>query len=1017
MSPLDMFMINLLSALKHSTSDYCNIETVDGRNNLVFDDGSYATIAHIHGVRNIINREQLETLVLTLSNSLSAFFKTRGHMIQFWFKKDLDASESLNDVSTQKHATAKRVGLDITDLIDEDTNKLLNYVYDEELCVVFWSRPSLLDPLESKLSRDEINDWRKANNYPSASDAQNLLRPISFLRDRHNAFVSKIVSDLSGGEVGCSVSVLDVEKALNAIKRAVNPDVTTRLWKPRLASNRYGYRWKTNGKSKDASELLPAPIPEQLMVSTVSFGEKGSMLSDPTTLRVGQRIYAPLLIERPPNSDTNFNALFNSLNRSETTQNGVVRALPYALSIVIEGDGLGGRGLKNLLINFLGWASNGNRNAKLALTALEEYKRDGGIVVKLSMSAMTWADATPDGVRELGIRKSKLWRQIEAWNGATVSEKSGNPLSAFQTNTIALSPKRITNDCPAPIEDALMLMPFTRPASPFDNGSTLFRSLDGKILKYERFSSDQTTWITLIGGKPGSGKSVLMNNNNLEAALLPGMTELPYLCTLDIGISSRGPVDLLRDSLPENQKHLAVYKRLQNTINDGINPFDTSIGLREPLPKDREFLRNLITLMTTPPERKGLAYEGMSAFVGRLIDATYRYRSDKYESSTPETYKPGHDEFIDQAVGRLNLHIREATTYWELVDAFFNEGMLFEAEVAQRYAVPRLGDLINVARSPNIVDEYGSALTDSGRSLIDTFCTGIREAESDYPVFSSITRFDLGSARVIALDLTDVAPSGSDAAKKQTALMYMMGRQCFMKKIAFSVEDIQLIPMMYRAYYTKMIEKLVDIEKIFCMDEYHKTDNNPSLCAQVLTDGREARKWKLEIILASQLMSDFGEITNIATTKFILDSGNESTRRWLRDNIGLTKTEEYSLIDHVKGPSSIGSTFLAQIDTKKGSFSQLFTMTIGPMRLWALSTTAEDRKLRGLLYAAMPPKIARQILAINFPKGTCKDDIARMKENMSADRDFADEALDESIIEQVARQLIDAHADMIAMAS
>ncbi|WP_144175912.1 hypothetical protein, partial [Pseudomonas sp. Kh13] len=80
----------------------------------------------------------------------------------------------------------------------------------------------------------------------------------------------------------------------------------------------------------------------------------------------------------------------------------------------------------------------------------------------------------------------------------------------------------------APLGDAVAMLPLTRPASPFQEGSTIYRSLDGKILKYQRFSSQQTTWITLIAGKPGSGKSVLMNNNHFESCLMPGLTGLPY---------------------------------------------------------------------------------------------------------------------------------------------------------------------------------------------------------------------------------------------------------------------------------------------------------------------------------------------------------------------------------------------------------------------------------------------------------------------------------------------------------
>ncbi|MEX5624181.1 hypothetical protein ABFV62_29055, partial [Pseudomonas syringae] len=88
---------------------------------------------------------------------------------------------------------------------------------------------------------------------------------------------------------------------------------------------------------------------------------------------------------------------------------------------------------------------------------------------------------------------------------------------------------------------------------------------------------------------------------------------------------------------------------------------------------------------------------------------------------------------------------------------------------------------------------------------------------------------------------------------------------------------------------------LVDEYKVMCMDEFHKTGGHVGLQEQMQTDGREARKWNMEIILASQLMEDFGQLTKIATATFILDSGTKDTRDWLRKNIGLSDTEEHAL--------------------------------------------------------------------------------------------------------------------------
>ncbi len=1004
---LEAVLLHVIGLLKTDVEDYCDLETIDGGRAIVAQDGSLASIVRFNGTKSVLGREQFERLIRLLDGSFSVYFKNRGHQLQVVFRRDLDARGALERNAIQQRSTADRLSLGIHDLIDESVEKYSQYVYDEDCYLVFWSRPALLDTVEAKLATQATNEFRKESNWPATSDAQNLLRPISYLRDRHLSFVSKITDDLSSPEFGCSVDVLDVDEALRSVRRSVYPDLTTDDWKAAIPGTKIPFRWKSNGDIEDMSELLYPPLPRQIMTATAEIGKNGSEnLPDSNTVRVGSRVYAPLMVAVPPREPQYFNTLFNSLNRAETRENGVTRALPYSISFMLESDGMSVMAFKSIFASLLSITSEQNRNINLATKALNEYRRDGGCIVKLRIAAMTWAGIDPDGIKELALRKSKLWRTLEGWGNPVVLERTGNPMIAFQTNALGLTTQHIGEPCPAPLDDAIALLPLTRPASPFSTGSTIYRSLDGKILRYQRFSSEQTTWITLISGKPGSGKSVLMNNNNVECCLMPGITRLPYIGIIDIGVSSSGFIDLIRDSLPENMRHLAIYKRLQNSERDCINPMDTPLGKREPLPKDREFIKNFLSILVTPPERRGKPYEGMSNFVGRMIDLAFQKKSDRLEKASPETYKPGHNAVVDEAVAKLGYKILPATTYWELVDALFKAGYIYEAEAAQRYAVPTLNDLVGVASSEEVEAEYGGVMAEGNRPLIKAFSLGIREAVGDYPIFSSHTRFDIGSARVISLDLQDVAIIGSDSAYKQTALMYMIARQSFMKKVAFSKEDLPYFDDLYKPYYDRLINDIVDENKVLCMDEFHKTGGHDGLKLQVLTDGREARKWNLEIILASQLMEDFGELTKIATALFILDSGTEETRRWLRDNIGLKPVEESALVNYVHGANAHGATFLARFSTKNATYSQLFTMTAGAMRLWALSTTAEDRKLRGLLYESMPRQQARRLLAKRFPGGSCKKLVERLKEETFRGADFVDDDMESSVIERLAKELI-----------
>jgi intracellular multiplication protein IcmB len=1015
---VEAMCLHLLTLLKTDVEDYCELETINDDHTLVYSDGSMATIVEFQGTKSLMGRDDYMGMIRHLTSSFTTFLERgNGHQLQVIFRRDLDATETLSATSQQQLVSASKVGLAVEDLINEGVDTYARYVYDEACFLVFWSRPALLDPVEKKQAAQENNDFRKEVNWPAMGDAQNLLRPIGYLRDRHSAYVNKITSDLKSPQLGCALEIFPVHDAIRAVRKSVAPDATARTWQPALPGDAITFRWKEGGPEHDASALGFPTLPSQIMTNVGKIGNKKDvLLPDPTTIRIAGRVYAPLMMTMPPKEPQFFATLFNSLNQASTQHKGSTRALPYSISFMIRGDGLGAFMMKDVLAGILGFTSETNRNIMAALRKLRELKRDGEVITKLNINCMTWSDDTPEGVRELQIRKNKLTRAMQGWGHMQVAEKSGNPMTAIQANALALSPRAFGNVGAPPLYDAIAILPLSRPASPFSRGSTIFRSLCGKALKYQRFSSQQSSWLTLIGGKPGSGKSVLMNHNNVESCLLPGLTQLPYIGIIDIGVSSAGFIDLIKDALPAHQKHLVLYKRLQNHKEDCINVLDTPATMRKPLPRDREAMKTFITTLVTAPERKGSPIDGMSNFVGRMLDIAFARCDNRSDRARPKPYNVNVDKVVDAAIAKIGFVPVPATVWWEVHDALFNAGMYYEAEVAQRYAVPTLNDLVTAANDQDIRKEYEQI---EGGKVVQSFITGVREAVGDFPVFSGCTRFDIGSARVISLDLQDVALKGSDSAKKQTALMYMIARQSFMKKLAFSLEDMPFFDDHAKPYYHRLISELVDEYKVLCMDELHMTEGHVGLREQLFADGRVSRKWQMEICLASQLMEDFGDMGKIATSMFILDAGTEATRKWMRENIGLSPVEERALVDYVHGPATDGSgtTFLAKFVTQDGEFSQLYTCSIGPMRLWALSTTAEDRKLRGILYKELPKNDARRLLARHFPHGSCKKLVERLKAEQFVGQSFIDDEQVNSVIEGVAKQLLDAYRTDLAQAA
>ncbi|MDT8873228.1 hypothetical protein RAA17_24350 [Komagataeibacter rhaeticus] len=107
-----------------------------------------------------------------------------------------------------------------------------------------------------------------------------------------------------------------------------------------------------------------------------------------------------------------------------------------------------------------------------------------------------------------------------------------------------------------------------------------------------------------------------------SAAISSHGTKLPYIGKLDIGPSSRGLIEMLRNALGPERQHEAVYVKMQAIPGFEVNVFDTQVGLEYPLPLERVFLQNFISLLATPLD--GRPWEGMDHLVEDVIDEAYR---------------------------------------------------------------------------------------------------------------------------------------------------------------------------------------------------------------------------------------------------------------------------------------------------------------------------------------------------------------------------------------------------------
>lgn len=939
----------LSTSLKQTASSYCELETVLDKQTLVNRDGSLISVFRLNGIKFIPGQEEFNYLHDGICQSLQSAMSRPGHNLQIVFSYDRSqVKEHIKEIITPARETADRLSLELKDLFEEKLNFLSNYCAEEECYLVVWTTPKQFSKRQFKDVQKRKAKQLKEQKLPPMRSAQGLHVPIIELKDAHMSFAKGIVADFN--DLSLNIELLDIHTALKIIRKSIDPTFTDSSWQPCLPGDKIPLREKKETSASDVSELMWPSLAQQLIPRD---GEN----IDLRTARIGDLIYAPVFIDLFPKDIKIFNVL---LQRVISTK------IPWRISFSIESSGVSSLNIKSTVASILSFANRYNKlisDSKELLDYIDVNTDDS--VVKLKVALTTWAPFDKPAL--LRARQSELVKAVQSWGNCDLAEISGDSFAAVLSTSVAINTDNVATASIAPLSDVVTMLPITRPASLWQHGAMLFRSPDGKLLPYQPGSTLQTTWIDIVYARPGSGKSVLSNAVNLALCLQPGIERLPRIGIIDIGPSSSGLISLLRESLPSSFKHQIAYHRLQMTKDYAINPFDTQLGARKPTAQERSFLVNFLTLLATPTNST-TSYDGVSDMAGMVIDEMYKNIAD---DANPNRYTDNIDDIVDQALAEMQFSADEHTSWWEITDNLFKAGKIHEATLAQRFAVPVLADVTSICRTPAIEDLYGKITVSTGETLIEAFSRMISSSLREYPILSTVTAFDLGDSRVVSLDLDEVAKSGGQAADRQTAVMYMLARYILGKNYYLTTESLSAVPELYKDYHKIRVTEIKEDPKRLVYDEFHRTAKAKAVREQVIVDMREGRKWNVQIALLSQSLDDFDEtIVEFATSVFIMDAGPITSINKTAQVFGLSQAEKQALRNKVHGPRAGGGTFIAQFATKYGVSTQLLTNTLGPIELWALSTTAQDVRVRNELYDRIGPVNARKVLAHMFPSGS-----------------------------------------------
>jgi intracellular multiplication protein IcmB len=978
----DESVASLMTAMHQPVESFIQLETADDGMTLVASDGSLVSFIKQFGARQIIGDSEYQWILDQATLKLGSRFDRPGYAMQIYFMRDPSmVDRDINKVMKGNRSAMRAMELDLNDLLDERCRHLAHYMAHEEIYLALWTRPSVLN--KSDLA-DAIKK-RGKKKWVTAPGAQFPMQALDALRTRHKSFVSSIASALE--EIGMKVDVMTTHEALTAVRSSLYPQLASEDWRANLPGDPLLPRAPQHGKD-DASDILWPSLRSQLCTGDAS-------VISSNIVRIGTMLWGGVDMTLAPAEPAPFPQLLNRLIDND---------VPFRMSFLIESAGVQGSGFRAFAAGVLGFTNQVNRQIRESLMALQVLSQSEP-VVKMRISLSTYA---PSNNRKLlETRIGALTQAIESWGYCQASSAGGDPLEVVMSSALGIACASTAPPVILPFHETIKLLPWQRASSPFREGSVLFRTADGRMWPYQPGSSLTSLWFDLIFAQPGAGKSVLMNALNLGTVLSAGTAHLPYVAILDIGPSSSGLISLIRDALPLDRRHEALHFKLRMTPDYAINPFDSQLGCRYPLPEERAYLTELITLLCTSPGQTE-PYDGMMQLVGLCIDEMYRWRDDSGANTEPRPYLVRLEPEVDEALAKHDIHLPSDPYWWDVVDALFDKGAIHEAMMAQRHAIPTLVDAVTAARRPQIralLEE--TRIGASAETIIHAFERMIASAVREFPILASITRFDIGGARVVAIDLQDVSPQGDASADRQTAIMYMLARNAMVRSWWLGPDMLRSVPEKYRAYHEARIRDIRETPKRICFDEFHRTSKTNAVRSQVIRDVREGRKWGVQIVLASQLLDDFSkDMVDLATGVWIC--GTAVSDRAISDTaqrFGLSDTAKWVMRYRLTGPRPSGAPVLLLLSTNEGRYEQHLVNTLGPIELWALSTSVEDVMLRSQLYTALTAPTARQVLAKYFPGGSARQEVRR-RVVLRTEKGDVESGTTSAVIQEMAQELI-----------
>lgn len=973
-------------ALRSDADTFCQIDYNMDEHTFVTTTGSLLTLYQVVGSRRLVGQAEFESQSSGLARELSTLLGTgyggRQHSVLFGFRSDKSSGrDRVIELLDPSVKTSKRLAANAGWVFADRMAALSKHVIDEVAVFGVLTHKAGFSPAEVKNAAEEVVKrrvkMRKDGAQISPHTQFSNTGPASLLVSRHTAALATIEEAIgsSGGHVQVMLSRLTCHQAARMMKRFLDAGPIPTDWRPQLIGDNPASGKMIARDGEPAGMFFPKRISRQIISEKLT-----NVMGDAEMVKRGSMHYASLALDILPQDErsTAFSTLAASIGGE----------VPWQVHFQVSPNGLTYRQLEKFFASIFGAAGDHNKSIKSAWDELRYMQNNGEYIAALRAVFTTWAPTARVCVDNLAFLRSK----IESWGQTVVTNEIGSPSSAFLSSSPGFCGEMPAEQLPAPMSAIAPLMPVFRPSSVWNQGQLLFHTREGRPYPVSLGSTYQNYWGTLVFAPTGSGKSFLMNMLNFGAAFSPGLTELPLITVIDKGPSAKGMLDLLKAVLPPALAAQCAYIRpTNNDVSYTTNPLDTQLGCDKPLSSDKDFCATLLATMAP-----NLGPEG-GKFINKVLDVTYDYFNRR--SANAKRWQPSLNPEIHALLGRVGIDYKESAPprVWNIVDAFFEHGLIDEANTAQLYAVPTLLDIPMVINADErIKSEYAGAMIGS-ESIIAVFMRNIIAAQGQYTLFCGTSKFK-GSERIMVIDTEGLAAaSSSEEGKRIYAVSILFARRLGARNFFLHENDIaDIAPDAYLKYHMLRAQKIREQLKFLEYDEIHNTRGMVAVQELLQKDAREGRKYNIVTVLSSQELDDFPkELVNNSYNFFILGAGTGTAAREIQSRFDLTDSEVSALLRECTKPGK----FFAMFKTDRGLLSQILYSRVGPIEAWAYSTSANDTGVRDALYRRLGVKRTLEFLAKEFPGGSARPAIEKMR--MAMGEEASDDGITALIVESL----------------